>query len=64
MIKILSWLSYIAFGLWVQQEAISRMYQIRGSQEIGGEYLILIGMIVLRIFLGQVINDIRGYEEE
>jgi hypothetical protein len=64
MIKILSWLSYIAFGLWVQQEAISRMCQIRGSQEIGGEYLILIGMIVLRIFLGQVINDIRGYEEE
>lgn len=64
MKKIVSWLSYIAVGFFIQQAAVSHMCQIRGSQEIGGEYLILIGMIVLRIFLGQVINDIRGYEEE
>lgn len=64
MTRILSWLSYIVLGFWVQQQAISRMCQIRGSSEIGGEYLILIGMVVFRIFLRQVINDIKGYEEK
>lgn len=64
MKKIVSWLSYIAVGFFIQQAAVSHMCQVRGAAEIGGEYLILIMMIVLRIFLEQAIHDGREREEE
>lgn len=64
MKKIVSWLSYITVGVAIQQAAISHMCQVRGSAEIGGEYLILIGMIVFRMFLEQAIYENREYEEE
>lgn len=64
MKKIVSWLSYIAIGFAIQQVAISHMCQVRGTAEIGGEYLILVGMIVFRMFLEQAIYENRDYEEE
>lgn len=56
--KILSWLNYISVGIIVQCFVIVQMCNVRGSVEIGGEYLILPAMVMVRL----AIKDVLGKE--
>lgn len=56
--KILSWLNYISVGIIVQCFVIVQMCNVRESVEIGGEYLILPAMIMIRLAL----QDVSGKE--
>lgn len=52
--KILSWLNYISVGIIVQCFVIVQMCNVRGSVEIGGEYLILPAMVMVRLAIKDV----------
>lgn len=49
--KALSWLNYVSIGIVAQSFLVAHMCNVRGSIEIGGEYLILPAMIMARIVL-------------
>lgn len=55
--KVLSWLSYVSIGIIVQCFMIVQMCNVRDSVEIGGEYLILPAMIMVRIALADVFGE-------
>lgn len=55
--KVLSWLSYVSIGIIVQCFVIVQMCNVRDSVEIGGEYLILPAMIMVRIALADVSGE-------
>lgn len=57
--KILSWLSYVSIGIIVQCFFIVQMCNVRGSVEIGGEYLILPAMIMVRLAIEEVFGEER-----
>lgn len=57
--KILSWLNYISVGIIVQCFVIVQMCNVRESVEIGGEYLILPAMIMIRLALQDVFGKER-----
>lgn len=55
--KVLSWLSYVSIGIIVQCFMIVQMCNVRDSVEIGGEYLIMPAMIMVRIALADVFGE-------
>ena len=55
--KVLSWLSYVSIGIIVQCFVIVQMCNVRDSVEIGGEYMILTAMIMVRIALADVFGE-------
>ncbi|MGN0400009.1 MAG: hypothetical protein ACI4EO_07770 [Blautia sp.] len=55
--KVLSWLSYLLIGTIIQCFAIMHMCDVRGSFEIGGEFLILPAMILIRIAMEDAIGE-------
>lgn len=55
--KVLSWLSYVSIGIIIQCFVIVQMCNVRGSVEIGGEYLILPAMIMVIIALADVFGE-------
>lgn len=57
--KVLIWLSYVSIGIIVQCFVIVQMCNVRNSVEIGGEYLILPAMIMIRIALAGVSGEER-----
>lgn len=57
--KILSWLNYISVGIIVQCFVIVQMCNVRGSVEIGGEYLILPAMVMVRLAIKDVLDKER-----
>lgn len=55
--RTLSWLSYVCAGIIVQCFMIVQMCDARGSAEIGGEYLILPAMILIRVMLEDAFRE-------
>lgn len=55
--KALSWLNYVSIGIAAQSFLIAYMCNIRGSVEIGGEYLILPAMVMARIALEDIFGE-------
>lgn len=55
--RTLSWLSYVCIGIIVQCFMIVQMCDTRGSAEVGGEYLILPAMILIRTMLEDVFRE-------
>lgn len=57
--KALSWLSYVLIGIIIQRFVIVQMCNVRGSVEIGGEYLILPALIIARVALEDIFEEER-----
>ena len=57
--RMLSWLSYVCIGIILQCFVIVQMCDVRGSAEVGGEYLILPAMILIRAMLEDVFREER-----
>lgn len=57
--RVLSWLEYISISIIVQCFMIVQMCNVRGSVEIGGEYLILPALIITRVALEDIFEEER-----
>lgn len=55
--RVLSWLEYISISIIVQCFMIVQMCNAREAVEIGGEYLILPAMIMVRVALADVFGE-------
>lgn len=55
--KVLSWLSYVSIGIIIQCFVIVQMCNVREAVEIGGEYLILPAMIMVRVVLADAFGE-------
>lgn len=55
--RTLSWFSYVCVGIIVQCFMIVQMCDARGSAEVGGEYLILPAMILIRVMLEDLFRE-------
>lgn len=62
--KVLSWIGYISVGAIIQCIATVRMYHVRGFIAIGGEFLILPLMLVVRAAIEEFLEEWRDSNEQ